>query len=265
MENLSKTTINDVKKEESITSCKTAPKNTEEENLEKLIYDIFQYRFNNISKITLCLSKKAFEYECRKYGLNETIENCGDNILVGHPKTIRVNKPGKMNNCIIGIENAKRMDGISLMGLLLIEINIALDLIAKDVPVPFKDDKDRVIAVSRILETSFRFIKNVREEIRKEIDKNAEYITETVERVFKNSSNISTVPNNLCISIYTDGDFHLSDKSNNPIRNSLPYEYFIKISSKADAEKFAEMFYCNDFGISNPDILKALSYTIEDV
>ena len=73
------------------------------------------------------------------------------------------------------------------------------------------------------------------------------------------------IKNNPCISIYTDGDFHLSDKSNNLIRNSLPYEYFIKISSKADAEKFAEMFYCNDFGISNPDILKALSYTIKDV
>ena len=71
--------------------------------------------------------------------------------------------------------------------------------------------------------------------------------------------------NNLCISIYTDGDFHLSDKSNNPIRNSLPYEYFIKINSEADAEKFAEMFYCNDFGISNPDVLRALYCTIEDV
>ena len=67
------------------------------------------------------------------------------------------------------------------------------------------------------------------------------------------------------MSIYTDGDFHLSDKSNNPIKDSLPYKYLIKINSKADAEKFAEMFYCNEFGISNPDILKALSYTIEDV
>ena len=70
---------------------------------------------------------------------------------------------------------------------------------------------------------------------------------------------------NLCISIYTDGDFHLSNKSNNPIKNSLPHKYLIRINSKADAEKFAEMFYCNDFGISNPDILKALSYTIEDI
>ena len=73
------------------------------------------------------------------------------------------------------------------------------------------------------------------------------------------------IKNNPCISIYTDGDFHLSDKSNNPIRNSLPYKYLIKINSKADAEKLAEMFYCNDFGISNTYILKALSYTIEDV
>ena len=38
------------------------------------------------------------------------------------------------------------------------------------------------------------------------------------------------IKNNLCISIYTDGDFHLSDRSNNPIKNSLPYKYFIKIN-----------------------------------
>ena len=107
--------------------------------------------------------------------------------------------------------------------------------------------------------------KAIVDDAKREIDKNAECITEVVERVFGETSNAYTTPKNLCVSIYTDGDFHLSDKFNNPIKDSLPYKYLIKINSKADAEKFAEMFYCNEFGISNPDILKALSYTIEDV
>ena len=69
----------------------------------------------------------------------------------------------------------------------------------------------------------------------------------------------------MIVSIYTDGDFHLSDKEGNILKNDLPYQYLIKINTVEDIEDFAHMFYCNDFGINNPDALTTLSIMIDDV
>ena len=69
----------------------------------------------------------------------------------------------------------------------------------------------------------------------------------------------------MIISIYTDGDFYLSDKEGNILKNDLPYQYLIKINTVEDVEDFAHMFYCNDFGINNPDALTILSIMIDDV
>lgn len=69
----------------------------------------------------------------------------------------------------------------------------------------------------------------------------------------------------MIVSIYTDGDFHLSDKEGNILKNDLPYQYLIKINTVEDIEDFAHMFYCNDFGINSPDTLTALSIMIDDV
>jgi hypothetical protein len=69
----------------------------------------------------------------------------------------------------------------------------------------------------------------------------------------------------MIVSIYTDGDFHLSDKEGNILKNDLPYQYLIKINTAEDIEDFAHMFYCNDFGINNPDALTTLSIMIDDV
>ena len=69
----------------------------------------------------------------------------------------------------------------------------------------------------------------------------------------------------MIISIYTDGDFYLSDKEGNNLKSDLPYQYLIKINTVEDIEDFAHMFYCNDFGINNPDALTTLSIMIDDV
>lgn len=70
---------------------------------------------------------------------------------------------------------------------------------------------------------------------------------------------------NLFVSIYTDGDFYLTDKFGNKISNTLPHKYFIRIKDKKEVEEFAQMFYCNNFGVSNPDILTSLSIMIDDI
>lgn len=69
----------------------------------------------------------------------------------------------------------------------------------------------------------------------------------------------------MIISIYTDGDFYLSDKEGNILKSDLPYEYLVKVNTIEEVEDFAHMFYCNDFGINNPDALTTLSIMINDV
>ena len=69
----------------------------------------------------------------------------------------------------------------------------------------------------------------------------------------------------MIVSIYTDGDFYLSDKEGNILKSDLSYQYLIKVNTVEDVEDFAHMFYCNDFGINNPDALTTLSIMIDDV
>ena len=45
----------------------------------------------------------------------------------------------------------------------------------------------------------------------------------------------------MIVSIYTDGDFHLSDKEGNILKNDLPYQYLIKINTVEDIEDFANV------------------------
>ena len=227
---------------------------------ENILKNILDGKIGNIKKVILCLNEESFREELDKYNFqgglliekNKNMELYGE-IVFNLSTTIKATPPASdYSICIICIKNAISISPITLIGLLAREITHVLDII--------KREKENIevdtlsFAAKRLMESALRFIEEVK-------TNGSDY--EILEKVNIEETKINN--NNLCISIYTDGDFHLSDKSNNPIKNSLPYKYLIKINSKADAEKFAEMFYCNDFGISNPDILKALSYTIEDV
>ena len=123
-------------------------------NNVKLIYDIMKLDYKHIKKVTLCLTKEAFENECKKYDTDATFDKFS--------KSIKITKEGKDQNYIIGIDNALKMRHINLVGLLTREIGNVAYLLSFDIP--NRDVSDLGYSMQSMMETALNYIDRLKSE-----------------------------------------------------------------------------------------------------
>lgn len=90
----------------------------------KYTKDIYKCSFTSIDRVTLCLTKEAYDLVCVEYNYKTNFVTDG--------LTTRLKHEGRRGNCIIGIQDAFKMSRLDLIGILTHEITHAVDFIMDD-------------------------------------------------------------------------------------------------------------------------------------
>lgn len=107
--------------------------------------------FGQIDSVTLCLTNKLYEKECRRFGY--------DNIIVKDGVCTRFTQEGKRGECIIGISDKIKYDYVTYIALIAHEITHAVDFIMEEDNI--RDMEFRSCAVQDMLAKSMMYIEDI--------------------------------------------------------------------------------------------------------
>ena len=112
---------------------------------------IFWTSFGQIDSVTLCLTDKLYEKECKKFGY--------DNVIVKDGVCTRLTHKGKRGECIIGISDRTKYDYVTYISLIAHEITHAVDFIMEEDTIT--DMEFRAYAIQDMLAKSMMYIEDV--------------------------------------------------------------------------------------------------------
>ena len=112
---------------------------------------IFWTSFGQIDSVTLCLTDKLYEKECKKFGY--------DIVIVKDGVCTRFTNEGKRGECIIGISDKVKHDYVTYVALIAHEITHAVDFIMEEDNM--SDMEFRAYAVQDMLAKSMMYIEDI--------------------------------------------------------------------------------------------------------
>ena len=112
---------------------------------------IFWTSFGQIDSVTLCLTDKLYEKECKKFGY--------DNVIVKDGVCTRFTRKGKRGECVIGISDKVKYDYVKYIGLIAHEITHAIDFIMEEDTIT--DMEFRAYAIQDMLAKSMMYIEDI--------------------------------------------------------------------------------------------------------
>lgn len=112
---------------------------------------IFWTSYGQIDSVTLCLTDKLYEKECRKFGSYQVIERDGVCTLF--------TKKGKRGECVIGISDKNKCDYVTYIALIAHEITHAVDFIMEEDTI--RDMEFRAYATQDMLAKAMMYIEDI--------------------------------------------------------------------------------------------------------
>ena len=112
---------------------------------------IFWTSYGQVDSVTLCLTDKLYEKECKKFGKDQVIERDGVCTLFTHK--------GKRGECVIGISDRTKYDYVTYISLIAHEITHAIDFIMQEDTMT--DMEFRAYATQDMLAKSMMYIEDI--------------------------------------------------------------------------------------------------------